>query len=234
MEKVVYWRNLSNQPENQKNEIDIPKEKIEYQKPRRRHYKRRSWNFDNILFYSKILILILIVCLTIGIIEYIRRFDLTKAFILASLYLSVFISFSDRLSTNTSLVKLKYSTEVIPLTIYMIRFARNGELPTSKKHSRKVQSLEFSKSQKKVNTPSISIKPEKDVDVDVEKEEMRKNLKSRGNVFAFKEDYKLTKEERDHRDESLHDSGRVHELYPNGHSDNSVELHGKGNEIVYL
>lgn len=212
MEKVVYWRNLSNQSENQdivKHEIDIPKEKIEYQKPRR-YSKRRSFNFDNILFYSKILILILIVSMTIGIIEYIRRFDLTKAFILASLYLSVFIS----------------------LTIYMIRFALFGELPSFKKPSRKVQSLEFSESQKKVNTPSISIKPEKDVDV--EKEEIRKKLKSRGNVFAFKEDYKLTKEERDHRDESLHDSGRVHELYPNGHKDDSIELHGKGNEIVYL
>lgn len=212
-QKVVYWRNLSNQPE--------PTKKIEYQPPKPKTKtkiirEKRSFSSENYNKLLTIIAILVIVSLFLGIVEYLRRFSLTESFVFVTSYL----------------------IGILSIGIYAVRFALFSELPRFKTRN-EGRLTEYKPSiSKSVANPHVSIKPvEPQKEENQQKEEeksdelqgeerlkLKKRLKERGNVFVFKEDLRLTKEERKKKEEG--EIGYSH-LYYNEPLEDSTQFHDR-------
>ena len=219
-QKVVYWRNLSNQPE--------PTKKVEYQPPKPKTKtkiirEKRSFSSENYNKLLTIIAILVIVSLFLGIVEYLRRFSLTESFVFVTSYL----------------------IGILSIGIYAVRFALFSELPRFKTRNeeegiRNEGRLTVYKPSipKAVENPHVSVKPvEPQKEENQQKEEeksdelqgeerlkLKKRLKERGNVFVFKEDLRLTKEERKKKEEG--EIGYSH-LYYNEPLEDSTQFHDR-------
>jgi len=164
---------------------------------------------SNVPQILRIVLFIISILSFIYAVEYIRKFELTFTFVLTSIYLLVFIISA----------------------IYGFRFALYTNI-------NKESFIERSYSIPKIATQAKSISMKVDEikeevkESEQEKESLKKVLKSKGNVFAFSEDVRLNKEERNKRDEMQ--VGYTDLLYGNGYNDPSIEIHGDGTQKVIL
>jgi len=225
-QKVVYWRNLSNHPKT--------KQKVEYQPPKPKAKTRivrekRGFSSENYNKLLTIIAILIIVSLFLGIVEYLRRFSLTESFVFAT----------------------SYFVGILSIGIYAIRFALFSELPRFNKRDEEKRNeerfIEYKPSiPKTVSNPHVSVKPvepkqeEEKSDEKSQKEEeksdelqgeererLKKELKKRGNVFVFKEDLKLTIEDRKKKEEGA--IGYSH-LYYNEPLEESIKFHDRKEE----